>query len=233
MTLGLYRPGTSFLHRLSARTKLGILALAGIGIFFVHSIPLLLSGLAIVLSLVAIARIPARVLWTQVRPVLTILLLLVLAHSLVTHWQTGLMLALRFLILIILATLMTLTTRTLDVVEAIAQALKPLRRWGINPEQISIMVAIALRFIPVLLEQIHGIREAQRARGCDRPIVTLLVPLLVKTLHLADDLIDALDARCFDPSSSTDQPEFLQAQHQVEASQTRQEAPTDRNSPKS
>jgi biotin transport system permease protein len=57
------------------------------------------------------------------------------------------------------------------------------------------MVAIALRFIPVLLEQIRDIQDAQRARGIDRPVITFLVPLLVRTLHLADSLADAIDAR--------------------------------------
>lgn len=200
MNFGLYLPGNSFLHRLAASIKLGTLALIGMGLFFVDSIPLLLGALISVVGLGAIAHIPARMVWAQVRPVLVILLLLILAHGLLTHWQTGLVLALRFLILVVLATLTTLTTRTLEMVEAIAQALRPFRRWGVNPEQISLMVAIALRFIPVLLEQIHQIRDAQRARGQERPIVTLLIPLLVKTLHLADDLTDALDARCFDPA---------------------------------
>ncbi|MGB3492063.1 MAG: energy-coupling factor transporter transmembrane protein EcfT [Elainellaceae cyanobacterium] len=229
MTFGIYRPGTSFIHRLSASTKLGALALVGIGIFFIDSIPLLLGGLAGVIGLVAIAHIPARVVWSQVRPVLVVLIVLVLAHSLLTHWQTGLMLALRFLILVLLATLTTLTTRTLDMVEAIAQALRPLRRWGVNPEQISLMVAIALRFIPVLLEQIHEIRDAQRARGLERPIVTLLIPLLVRTLHLADDLTDALDARCFDPSPATHEPDCLANRETLKSHQIQRDDSTHQN----
>lgn len=200
MTFGLYRPGHSILHRLPAGFKLAIVAIVGVGIFFVHSILGLGIGLAASLAWVAIARIPIRVIWNQVRPVVVILLLLVGVHALLTQWQTGVVLALRFSILIVLAALTTLTTRTLDMVDAIAHGLKPLRRWGVNPQQVSIMVAIALRFIPVLLEQIHEIRDAQRARGVERPLVTLLVPLLVRTLRLADDLVDALDARGFDPS---------------------------------
>ena len=175
-----------------------IMAIAGIGLFFVNDIPWLVGLLGLVMMSIAIARLPWAVVFAQVRPLLWVLVLIAGAHALLTHWETGVVLAVRFLVLILLATTVTLTTRTSDMVEAIAYALQPLQRFGIRPRQISLMVAIAIRFIPVLLEQIRDIQDAQRARGVERPVITFLVPLLVKTLHMADALVDAIEARCFE-----------------------------------
>lgn len=201
MTVGLYVPRNSLLHRLSPEVKLLGMAIAGMGLFFVDSIAVLMLVLVLVLGLVAIARLPWLMIITQLRPVFWVLLIIAGLHALLDQWDTGIILALRFLTLMLLATLVTCTTRTADMVAAIARALEPLRRFGVRPEQFSLMVAIALRFIPVLLEQIRDIRDAQRARGIERPAITFLVPLLVRTFHLADSLTDAMDARCFDGDS--------------------------------
>lgn len=198
MTFGLYVSRRSPIHHLSPGTKMFIMAIAGIGLFFVNNIPWLIGLLGVVVMFIAIARLPCSVVFAQIRPMLWVLVLIAGAHALLTHWETGIVLAVRFLVLILLATTVTLTTRTTEMVEAIAQALQPLQRFGIRPRQISLMVAIAIRFIPVLLEQIRDIQDAQRARGVERPVITFLVPLLVKTLHMADALVDAIEARCFD-----------------------------------
>ena len=199
MTFGLYVSRRSPVHRLSPGTKMFIMAIAGIGLFFVNDITWLVGLLGLVMMSIAIAHLPWSVVFAQVRPMLWVLVLIAGAHALLTHWETGVVLAVRFLALILLATTITLTTRTSDMVEAIAHALQPFRRFGIRPRQISLMVAIAIRFIPVLLEQIRDIQDAQRARGVERPVITFLVPLLVKTLHMADALVDAIEARCFEP----------------------------------
>jgi biotin transport system permease protein len=81
------------------------------------------------------------------------------------------------------------------MVAALERALCPLARFGINPVQISLVISLALRFIPVLGERVTQIREAQRARGLERNILALAVPLLLHCLRMADAVADAIDAR--------------------------------------
>jgi biotin transport system permease protein len=106
---------------------------------------------------------------------------------------------LRLTLLLLLGTWMTLTVRVSALMEAIEQGLEPLRRWGVNPAQVSLMVSMALRFVPLLSEQLQEIKAAQRARGLEGNTLALMVPFLVKTLRMADDLTDALEARGYDP----------------------------------
>jgi biotin transport system permease protein len=81
------------------------------------------------------------------------------------------------------------------MVAALERALHPLARFGIDPSQIGLVISLALRFIPVLGERLTQIREAQRARGLERNILALAVPLLLHCLHMADAVADAIDAR--------------------------------------
>lgn len=198
MTLGLYIPRTSIIHALPAHLKLLGLMLAGVGVFATRDGVLLGIGLAIVLSLIVLAKLPLQAIWQQFRPLLLLLLMILLLHGLWGDWDAGGIAVLRFTILVGLATIVSLTTRVSEMIEAIEQALNPLSRLGINSAKVSLTLALSLRLIPVLLDQMQQIREAQQARGLDRHLLALLVPLLVKTLRMADELSDALDARGYD-----------------------------------
>lgn len=199
MTLGLYIPRPSIIHALPAYLKLLGLMLAGLGVFSINNGGVLAIGLAIVISLIFLAKLPVLAIWQQFRPLLLLLLLILLLHGLWGDWYTGWIAVLRFTILVSLATIVSLTTRVSEMMEAIEQALHPLSRVGIHPGKVSLTLALALRLIPVLLDQMQQIREAQQARGLDRHILALLVPFLIKTLRMADELSDALDARSYDP----------------------------------
>lgn len=195
MTFGLYVPRRSPLHALSAKIKLLVLTLVSIGVLATSN-PIILTVLLAFTSLLpALSRLPLSTFWSQLRPVLLLLLAVALIPALLGDWLSGVVALLRFLILILLATIVTLTTRVSDLVEAIEQILQPTKRLGMNPAQISLMLALALRFIPTLLNQFHDIQEAQRARGLDRNGLALFVPFIIKTLRMADELSDALDAR--------------------------------------
>jgi biotin transport system permease protein len=85
------------------------------------------------------------------------------------------------------------------MIEVLERAFAPLRVFGVNPEKLSLMLSLALRFIPLLFEKFQEIREAQRARGLDRNFLALLMPLLIKTLRMANDLTEAIDSRGYDP----------------------------------
>ncbi|WP_416676443.1 energy-coupling factor transporter transmembrane component T family protein [Egbenema bharatensis] len=198
MTLGLYIHRRSLIHRLAASTKLLMLAAMGIWVALIPDLlgfvpPLTIAGLGCVLS-----RLPLRPLWEQIHPVFWLFAGILLIYGISGDWTTGAIAVLRFLVLILFASLITLTTRVSDMVEAIEQALQPFQRFGIHPGKISLMIALALRLIPVLLDQVRQIQEAQQARGIDRPILALLVPLFIKTLRMADELSDAIEARGFE-----------------------------------
>jgi biotin transport system permease protein len=204
MTFGLYCPGSSPIHRIAPGFKLLGMAIAGMIVFWVNHLSAMVGMFMASVGLVAIARLPISTVVRQIRPALWIVISIAGVHGVFAHWETGVLLALRFLSLLLLATVVTLTTRTSDMVEVVSHVFQPLKRVGLNPEQLSLMVAIAIRFIPVLLTHIRDIQDAQRARGVDRPIITFLVPLLVRTLHTADALVDAIDARGFESQDTRD-----------------------------
>ncbi|MBD1910805.1 MULTISPECIES: energy-coupling factor transporter transmembrane protein EcfT [unclassified Leptolyngbya] len=195
MTLGLYIPKNSPIHALSPSIKLAGMAIAGISIFFISNIPWLVATLGVILLLVKVAQLSWRLFATQLRPSLWIFAGIFLLHAILNDWRVGLIIVLRFAILLLLATLITLTTKVSHMVDALERGLTPLRPLGVRPAQISLMMAIAIRLIPVLLNQIHEVQDAQRARGIDTPIITLFVPVLIRVLQLADHLAEALDAR--------------------------------------
>lgn len=202
MSLGLYVPRRSPIHRLPVGIKLASLAIAGLGLFFVQSLPGLLAAWMGVVVLMAIAQLPYPMLWQQLRPLLPLLLIILVLHGWWSSWPMGMAIALRFLILVSLAIIISLTTRLSAMMTTLERWLGPLRWLGLCPAQISLLLAITIRFIPVLLNELHLIQAAQWARGCDRNIVFLLVPLLVRLLHIANDLTDAIEARGYDPEES-------------------------------
>lgn len=178
--------------------KLLLLAIAGVATFYIQSLLGLASLLGFTLVLFGFANISFKLVWQQVRPILPLLISLLILQGLLQSWHLAWAGVLRILLLVGLASLVTFTTRMSDMIDTLECGLQPLARLGVQPARVSMMLAIAIRFVPVLLEQTQAIREAQWARGLDRHVLALLVPLLIKTLKLADDLTDALDARCYD-----------------------------------
>jgi biotin transport system permease protein len=205
MTFGAYISRQSPIHALSAQTKLLSLTIASVLVFFLSQVVALLGLLLVSSGLLWLAKLPFWAVWLQLRSVIPLLIAILLIQGLLDSWQAGVVALLRFAILILLATIVTLTTRVSDLVEAIEQALQPLRRFGVRPGQVSFMLALSIRLVPLLLQQFHEIQEAQRARGLDRNWLALLVPLVIKTLRMADDLSEALDARGFDGEGLRDE----------------------------
>jgi biotin transport system permease protein len=96
---------------------------------------------------------------------------------------------------IMLATLVTLTTRVSEMVAVMDAALRPLHRVGVRTDKVSLAISMTLRFIPLLTQVVQEVREAQRARGLDRNLLALAVPVLVRALHTAEQVAEAVDAR--------------------------------------
>ena len=200
MTLALYVPRASPVHRTPAGWKL--LALAGLSVlvFAVPTLPVVVGALVgvVVVGLV-VARLPASVLLRQGRAVLWWLVALFVLHSLVTDVLTGTLTVLRLLALVLAAAVVTATTRVTAMVAVIERVCGPLRWVGVRPARIGLVIAMALRFIPLISERADRIREAQAARGGSvrglRGLTTTVVPLLVQVLQLAHTVSEALDAR--------------------------------------
>ncbi|ASN81975.1 cobalt ABC transporter permease [Deinococcus ficus] len=193
--LGLYVPRPSPLHALKPGPKLLALLLAGAGVFALRSPGPLLLVLAAVVGLYSVARLGGRVLWGQLRPTLALLAFFFAVQALTVNVDSGVVTVLRFAVMILLASLLTLTTRTSDLLATLERALQPLQRVGVNPEKVSLAVSLTLRFIPVVIGIVAEVRDAQRARGLDGSVLALAVPVIIRTLRMADDIADAIDAR--------------------------------------
>lgn len=201
MSIGLTIPGCSSLHRMRPDLKLLGLAVAGTGLFLVPDWKPLAVCLAAVVAVYPAARLPPRVLLAQLRPVLWIVLLLLVSQVVLEGWRAGLAVSLRFVCLVLLASLLTLTTTVSDMIESLEAAFQPLRHVGLSPARVSFAVSMALRFIPVLSDVAAEVQEAQRARGVDGNPVAFAVPMILRTLAMADHVAEAIEARCYDPQA--------------------------------
>jgi biotin transport system permease protein len=197
--LGLCILRDSPVHALSAGWKLTALAAATTGAFFVSDLAVLGAALAACLALFALARLPLGTVADQLRPLLPVLALFFAVQAAFVGWEAGAVMVGRFTLLVLLASLVTLTTRASDMIDTLERALGVLRPLGVNAGKLSLMLALTIRLVPVLLGLVQEIRMAQRARGVERNALALLVPLMVKTLRMADHLTDALEARGYDP----------------------------------
>jgi biotin transport system permease protein len=199
VSLGLYLHRDSPVHAVPAGAKmLGLLG-AGTGLLLFHPLPVLSAALVATLGLYGLARLRPREVLPVLRLSAFVLGPLFVLHALLAGWVPALEAVLRLAVLLLLATLVSLTTRASDMLESLQRALRPLGRLGVSPARLGLLLSLTLRFIPLLALWLREVQEAQRVRGLDRDPFAVLVPLLVKTLRTADALADAIDARCFDP----------------------------------
>jgi biotin transport system permease protein len=195
MIAGMYHPGHSVVHGLPAAGKVLAVVLGGTLLFGTADVRVIGLALAGVAVLYGVARIPWRVAAAQVRPVMIVLLILGAAQWLTVDGAAAVVVCLRLLALILLAALATLTTRVSDMVQAVEGALRPLERVGAPTAKISLAISMALRFIPLLTRVVGEVREAQQARGLERNMLALTIPVLIRALHTADQMAEAIDAR--------------------------------------
>jgi biotin transport system permease protein len=200
VTLALYVPRASVVHRAPAGVKLAALAGLSVLVFAVPTLAVAAAAVALVVVLgLGAARLPAAVLVRQARAVALWLVALFVLHSIVTDPLTGAMTVLRLLALVLAAAVVTATTRVTEMVAFVEWICGPLRWVGVRPARIGLVIAMALRFIPLISERADRIREAQAARGGSvrglRGLSAMVVPLLVQVLQLASTVSEALDAR--------------------------------------
>lgn len=191
----LYHPGTSVVHRLPAGPKVLAVCAAGTLLFVTRDLRVLAAAGLGVLGLVALARVPWHVAVAQVRPALVMVVLVGAAQWVAGGWRYAVVVCLRLTILLVLAALVTVTTRVSAMVAAMERALRPLAVVGVRTAGVGLAISLTLRFIPMLTRVVHEVREAQRARGLERSTLALAVPVVVRTLRMADHLAEAIDAR--------------------------------------
>lgn len=196
--IGLYRPGTSVIHHLPSGLKLVVLFVVGACSLLVRTPTQAAAALVIVLLGYAAARIPLGALCETLRPLLWVVVPLAVFQILVVGWERALVIIGVLVSLVLLAGLVTLTTRTTDLIDVVVRFSRHLRFLGINPERTGLMLNLAIRAVPLVVELAAGTREAQHARGQATSARAFAVPLIVGALRRADELGDALAARGFD-----------------------------------
>lgn len=193
--LGLYEPGDSPLHRAGVGWKLvGMLTLAVV--VLVMTSPAWLGGIcAAVVLAYAVARIPPRRCGQAARAVLPLVTVMFLLQWWLLGLDGAMVVCLRIFAMVAAANLFTLTTRVDAVIETIEHRLAPLRRFGVRPDRVGLMVGLTLQAVTNLSGIAAEVRDAARARGASRSVTAFAVPFLVRTVRYADRLGEALAAR--------------------------------------
>ncbi|KRF20138.1 cobalt ABC transporter [Nocardioides sp. Soil797] len=198
MHASLYRPGNSVLHRLPAGLKLSVLLAAGGCSILVRTPTQTTTALGCVLLGYVVARVPARAVLQSLRPLLWVILALGLFQALIMGWPRAFVIVGVIVALVLLANLVTLTTRTSDLVDVVVRLSRRVRFLGMRPESIGLMLSLAIRAVSLVAELADRVREAQQARGHTISPRAFAVPLIVGALRRADEIGDALAARGYD-----------------------------------
>ena len=223
ITIGQYYPADSVLHRLDPRVKLaGTLAFLISLFLFDNFIGYVIAGLFL-LSMIKVSKVPFKFIVRGLKAIVILMVFTVTFNLFLTDgqilWQwkfikitvegieTAVFMLLRLTFLIIGSSLMTLTTTPNQLTDGLETGLAPLKKIRVPVHEISMMMSIALRFIPILLEETDKIMKAQQARGADfeegklmeraKALVPVLVPLFVSAFRRANDLAMAMEARCY------------------------------------
>ena len=221
--LGQFFPGNSILHRLDPRTKIILLFFLMILIFFADGAAAYSILIFFTAAIIFLSKIPPLTVLKSLKP-LSWIILFTLAIHFVSHdgevlarffvfkitdagIEQGILLTLRLVLLIILSSLLTFTTSPIKLTDAMEKILSPLSKFGVPAHELAMMMTIALRFIPTLLEETDKIIKAQKSRGADfetgnifrrlKNFVPILVPLFLSSFRRADDLAMAMEARCY------------------------------------
>ena len=196
--IALYVHRDSPLHRLPPGAKLAGLALAGAGVFFLPGLAWQAGAFALVMALYPLARLPVIEIARALKPVVLLVAAICAFQWVVAGPLAAATIGARIITLVLLAALVTLTTPFSAMIDSFTRAAALARPLGVNPHKVALAAALAVRFIPVLLDDYRAIQAARRARGARSPGLFAVGPLLIKTLRMAGTLSEAIEARAFD-----------------------------------
>ena len=227
ITIGQYFPGRSVLHKMDPRSKILLTLLYIIVLFIVRNYCSLLLLSVFTVFCVCISRIPFKTVWKSIRALFFIVLLTAVLqiaynHDGVVLWKpferfsfavtsagvgSAVFLVIRIVSLVVISSLLTYTSSPTMLTDAIERLLSPLNRFHVKVHSLAMMMTIALRFIPTLIEELEIIMNAQRSRGAKldtgkiteraKALVTVFVPLFVSAFRRAADLAVAMECRCY------------------------------------
>jgi len=196
--IGLYQPGSTVLHRLSAGWKLLGLLLAVVGIVMLTAPWQLGVAALIVAGGFGLARIRPRVVWDQLWPMRWFILFIAVFQVIFAGPERAVMVCGTLLLTVALAALVTLTTRVTEMLDVCQRLLGPFRRFGVDPDRAGLVLALTIRCIPLMVEIVGAVSQARKARGASFSLRALVVPSVVRALRRADAIGDALTARGVD-----------------------------------
>lgn len=223
ITIGQYYPADSVLHRLDPRVKFIGTFLFLISLFIADSFWGYVLATCFLVGIILLSRVPVKFMLKGLKPLFIILIITVLFNLFLIPgkelWSLGFLtitvegiqqavkIGVRLIYLVIGSSVMTLTTTPNQLTDGLERILRPLNKIKVPVHEISMMMSIALRFIPILMEETDKIMKAQIARGADfesgnliqkaKSLVPLLVPLFISAFRRADDLAMAMEARCY------------------------------------
>ena len=223
ITLGQYYPADSVIHKLDPRTKLFATILFIISVFSFDGIVGFIVMTAFLFGVIALSKVPLSFMLRGLKAIMILLVIAGLFNLFLTPGQVlwsiwkihitreglrnAVLMTIRMVYLIMGSSVMTLTTTPNQLTDGLEKALKPLQKINVPVHEIAMMMSIALRFIPILIEETDKIMKAQMARGADfetgglvkkaKNMVPLLVPLFVSAFRRANDLALAMEARCY------------------------------------
>ena len=223
ITLGQYYPGESLIHRLDPRVKIiGTLAFL-VSLFLITSFSFFAFAAICLLVCIKISTVPIKFMAKGLKAIMLLIVLTMLVNMfftpgtpIFTIWKINIteegiyracFMAIRLVLLIFGSSLLTLTTKPIELTDGLERLMSPLAKLHLPAHEIAMMMTIALRFIPTLLEETDKIMKAQTARGADfengnlkekaKALIPLLVPLFVSAFRIAADLAMAMEARCY------------------------------------
>lgn len=223
ITLGQYYEADSRIHKMDPRTKLVGTLIFILSLFVFNNIATFICATAMLALMISMSKVPFGYIIRGMKAIIFLMLITVVfnlfltpGETLVSFWvfsiskqglRTALIMVVRLSYLILGSSLMTLTTTPNNLTDGLEKLLKPLEKIKVPVHEISMMMSIALRFIPILVEETDKIMKAQMARGADfetgglikkvKSLVPLLVPLFVSAFRRANDLAMAMEARCY------------------------------------
>ncbi len=223
ITIGQYFPGNSFMHRLDPRFKIVITGIFIIMLFCTEGFAGLLTGFVFLLLEFLLSRIPLKLMLKSLKPIIPIIIFTSVLNlffidgvTVFSLWKikitdvgirTTLVMVVRIIMLICGSSLLTYTTSPITLTDAIEQLLSPFKKIGLPVHELAMMMTIALRFIPTLIEETDKIMSAQKARGADlesggliqraKALIPILIPLFVSAFRRAEELALAMECRCY------------------------------------
>lgn len=223
ITLGQFYPGNSWVHKLDPRVKIIATLLFLIELFIVNDFLGFAIAAVVLGMIIAVSKVPLSFIVRGLKPILILLLftfalnIFMINGEVLWSWgflhitregiRTAIFMAVRLILLIIGSSMLTLCTRPLSLTDGIERLLSPFKKIGLPAHEIAMMMTIALRFIPTLLDETDKIMKAQQARGADfesgsvirraKSLIPILVPLFVSAFRIAQDLAMAMEARCY------------------------------------